>query len=112
MKPPATILVVDDNPVVRFKVVHLLKTEGFRVVEAEDGAGALNIALRESPDLVLLDVMLPDTHGVKVCRQLKANPATSRSFVVLVSEFEISPERQSTGLEAGADGYISRPIDN
>lgn len=112
MKPPATILVVDDNSVVRFNVAHLLKAAGFRVLQGADGAEALRVARAELPDLVLLDVMLPDIHGVEVCRQLKADAATAHLFVVLVSEVEISSDSQASGLEAGADGYISRPIEN
>ena len=110
MKKPATILVVDDNALVRFSVVRLLQLEGFRVLEAADGAEAAQLARVELPDLVLLDVMLPDTHGVELCRRLKSDSATSRLFVVLVSEIEVSSESQATGLEAGADGYIPRPI--
>ena len=112
MRPQTTILVVDDNAVVRFNVAHLLQTGGFRVLEAPNGAEALRLARAELPDLVLLDVLLPDIHGVELCRQLKSDPATSRLFIVLVSEVEISSERQASGLEAGADGYIPRPIEN
>ncbi len=112
MNPPATILVVDDNSVVRFNVAHLLKAAGFRVLQAADGTDALRMARAELPDLVLLDVMLPDIHGVEVCRQLKADPVTAHLFVVLVSEVEVSSDSQASGLEAGADGYIPRPIEN
>src|SRR5258708_1852157 len=112
MKAAATILVVDDNALVRFSVVHLLQQEGFRVLEAADGAQAARLARSELPDLVLLDVQLPDTHGVELCRLLKSDPVTARLFVVLVSEIEISSERQASGLEAGADGYIPRPIED
>jgi len=98
--------------VVLYNVAHLLKTAGFHVIEATTGKECLSLARTEAPDLVLLDVMLPDVNGVELCRQIKASPETSQLFVVLLSSVEISPDSQVTGLEAGADGYIARPIEN
>jgi signal transduction histidine kinase len=112
MSQPAKILIVDDNPVVLFAVAHLLKSEGFTVLEATTGKEGLAQARSEAPDLVLLDVMLPDINGVELCRQIKAGADTSQLFVVLLSSVETSPDSQVTGLEAGADGYIARPIEN
>ena len=112
MSQPAKILIVDDNPVVLFAVTHLLKSEGFAVVEATTGREGLSRARAEAPDLVLLDVMLPDINGVELCRQIKTGPDTSQLFVVLLSSIETSPDSQVTGLDAGADGYIARPIEN
>jgi signal transduction histidine kinase len=112
MSHPAKILIVDDNPVVLFAVAHLLKSEGFAVIEAKTGQEGLARARAESPDLVLLDVMLPDIHGVDLCRKIKTGPDTSQLFVVLLSSIETSTDSQVTGLEAGADGYIARPIEN
>jgi signal transduction histidine kinase len=112
MSQPARILIVEDNPVVLFNVAHLLKSAGFDVAEAANGEQGLRLARMESPDLVLLDVMLPDTNGVDLCREMKTTPETSQLFVVLLSSVETSPDSQITGLEAGADGYIARPIDN
>lgn len=112
MSQPAKILIVDDNPVVLFAMAHLLKSEGFTVLEAATGKQGLALAKAEAPDLVLLDVMLPDINGVELCRQIKDGPDTSQLFVVLLSSIETSPDSQVTGLEAGADGYIARPIEN
>ncbi len=112
MSQAAKILIVDDNPVVLFAVVHLLKSAGFNVLEAATGAEALARARADAPDLVLLDVMLPDIHGVELCRQIKTGADTSQLFVVLLSSIETSTDSQVTGLEAGADGYIARPIEN
>ena len=109
---PAKILVVDDNPVVRFSVAHLLGKAGFEVIEAGTGAECLRQAQEASPDLVLLDVMLPDANGVELCREIKASPALQSLFVVLLSSTEIGTDCQVTGLEAGADGYIARPIED
>ena len=112
MSHPAKILMVDDNPMVLFAMGHLLRSEGFTVLEAKDGAECLVQARAEQPDLVLLDVMLPDINGVELCRKVKTSPETSHLFVVLLSSIETSPDSQITGLEAGADGYITRPIEN
>jgi signal transduction histidine kinase len=112
MSQPAKLLIVDDNPVVLFAMTHLLKSEGFIVVEATTGRQGLDVARSEAPDLVLLDVMLPDINGMELCRQMKAGADTSQLFVVLLSSIETSPDSQVMGLEAGADGYIARPIEN
>lgn len=112
MSRTAKILVVDDNPMVLFAMGHLLRFEGYAVFEAKDGAECLEMARLEQPDLILLDVMLPDINGVDLCRKIKASPETSQLFVVLLSSIETSPDSQVTGLEAGADGYITRPIEN
>ena len=109
---PARILLVDDNPVVLFKVAHVLSGAGYTVIEAKTGSEGLALARSEHPDLILLDVRLPDINGIEVCRRLKASPETSRLFVVMLSEKETSAESQAGGLEAGADSYIARPIEN
>ena len=112
MEQRSKILVVDDNPVALFAVAHVLRSEGYLVLEATTGAQGLALARGELPDLALLDVMLPDTNGVELCRQIKTGSKTSQLFVVLLSSVETSPDSQSVGLEAGADGYIARPIEN
>ena len=112
MKQAAKILIVDDNPVVLFSVAHLLEATGFKVLQAATAKQGRELARAQLPDLVLLDVMLPDQNGVDLCRQLKAELATQQLFVVLLSSVETSPDSQVTGLEAGADGYIARPIEN
>ena len=112
MDPQPKILVVDDNPVALFAVAHLLGAEGYTVLEASTGSQGLALARSELPEMVLLDVMLPDINGVDLCRQIKAGAETSQLFVVLLSSVETSPDSQSLGLEAGADSYIARPIGN
>lgn len=112
MNRTAKILIVDDNPMVLFSMAHLLRSEGYAIIEAKDGAECLEKARAEQPDLILLDVMLPDINGVELCRKIKAAPETSQLFVVLLSSIETSSDSKVTGLEAGADGYITRPIEN
>jgi signal transduction histidine kinase len=112
MSQAATILIIEDNPVVRFSAVRLLGAAGFAVLEAATGGEGWRLAERERPDLVLLDVMLPDANGIDLCRRMKSDPELNKLFVVLLSAIETSPESQVLGLQAGADGYIARPIEN
>lgn len=112
MNPTGTILVVDDNPVVLLSSSELFRAEGFAVLEARNGAEALRLARERKPDLILLDVMLPDIHGIELCRRMKGDGELKSLFVVLLSSSQISSNNQVSGLDAGADGYITRPIEN
>ena len=112
MKQPAKILIVDDNPVVLLNCTALFRAAGFVVEEARTGVEALQLARQTRPDLILLDVMLPDLNGVDLCRRMKADPELKSLFVVLLSASQISSGNQVSGLDAGADGYIARPIAN
>lgn len=100
----SSILVVDDEPVVRALLRVALEPTGSRLVEAADGSEALEVAWRERPDVVLLDVGLPKLSGVDVCRALKTNPDPPR---VLLMTGNGSLE----GVDAcGADGLIEKPF--
>jgi DNA-binding response OmpR family regulator len=112
MNAPHTILAVDDDPEVLTTTVQLLRGAGYEVQEAATGQSCLESVRSHPTDLVLLDVNLPDINGVEVCQQIKSDPALAHHFVVLVSFSQISPGQQSFGLEAGANGYIARPIAN
>ena len=108
MSKPAQILVVDDNPVVLLGFSELLRSAGLDVLEGRNGEEALRLAREHSPNLVLLDVVLPDINGVELCRRFKADPELKTRFVVLLSSSETSTGSKITGLDAGADGYIAR----
>lgn len=110
MNPPR-ILVVDDTPdlLVMFSIV--LEQAGYQVVLAENAAECLRIVNKELPDLVLLDVMLPDLSGIEACRRIKADPATAGVLVIHVSGIRTSADSAAEGLEAGADGYLVKPIE-
>jgi PAS domain S-box-containing protein len=106
------ILVVDDETAMLDLAVHLLEQAGYRTITASGGEAAFCRARQEHPDLVLLDVMLPDVDGIEVCRRLKADPETQGALVVMYSGQRIDPDEQSAGLEAGADGYLAKTISN
>jgi CheY-like chemotaxis protein len=82
------------------------------VFEAATGDEALRLAETHQPDLILLDVMLSDINGLDVCQRLKSNPALSDTYIMLLSGFKTASDDQVTGLNAGADGYIVRPVSN
>ena len=103
------ILVVDDVPSNVRMLAGLLKTRGFEVLTAASGQEGLDKTFTESPDLVLLDVMMPDISGYDVCRAIRARPETQMLPVVMVTALDQSEERVK-GIEAGADDFISKPI--
>ena len=105
------ILVVDDIEANVRLLQAKLAAEYYDVLTAPDGLSALEIAARERPDLVLLDVMMPGMDGFETCRRLKEEPATRHIPVVLVTALDGRGDR-ITGLEAGADEFLNKPIDD
>src|SRR5947199_6698103 len=100
------VLVVDDEPMLRNLLSRLLRMEGFEVLEAGDGAAALDIVVTEAPDLVLLDVMMPARDGIDVLGDIRK---TSEVPVILVSALGGEADRV-LGLKAGADDYVVKPF--
>ena len=103
---PPLILVVDDEPKVARLARDYLEKNGFRVLTAGDGQSALTVARREKPDLIILDLMLPQLDGREVCRILRRESDVPIIMLTALSE-EID---QVTGLEIGADDYITKPF--
>ena len=107
---PGSILVVDDDAAKRYVVSRILRAAGFEIVEAEDATSALALA-RSNPDLLILDVKLPDGSGHDVCRELKSRPATASILVLQVSSSFATGLDRVAGLESGADAYLTHPIE-
>ena len=105
----ATILVVDDSPVNLRLLVRTLEGRGYRLLAAKNGRAALDIARRVRPDLILLDIMMPEMDGFEVCRALKADPQTRDAIVVFLSALGEVTDKVA-GLELGASDYITKPI--
>lgn len=105
-----TILNVDDHEINRYIRTQVLRQAGYRVVEAVTGQDAISKCASEKPSLVLLDVNLPDMHGLEVCRRIKAD-ASLRTFVVHISATYVETSHQAVGLQRGADGYLCEPVD-
>jgi two-component system response regulator MprA len=106
--PPATILVVDDDRAIRESLDRALEIEGYRVVMASDGAQALDLVASEQPDLVVLDLMMPNVDGLTVCRRLRAR--RDRTPILMLTARTETSDRVS-GLDAGADDYLPKPFD-
>ncbi|MBI2539823.1 MAG: response regulator [Deltaproteobacteria bacterium] len=109
MKTPAKILVVDDTPKNVKLLADLLSAKGYAVATASSGAEALAKVEAEKPDLVLLDVVMPEMSGYEVCRKIRENPATEVLPIVMVTALDPSEERIK-GLQAGADDFLTKPI--
>jgi len=105
------ILVVDDEPNLLRLISYSFAVEGYDVITAERGSDALKKARMEQPDVIVLDVMLPDMNGLEVCRQLRANRETAHLPIMILS---IRSEIQDKirGFKAGADGYLTKPVDS
>ena len=105
---PRLILNVDDNEVGRYTKSRILRHAGFDVIEAETGRKALDLTRDRRPELVLLDVKLPDISGLEVCRKLKSE--FPEIFVLHISASRVSEGDRVRGLEGGADAYLTQPI--
>ncbi len=107
----SVILNVDDSEAARYAKTRILTHAGFKVIEAASGSAALYRAREDKPDLVLLDVKLPDINGLEVCRLLKADPATRAILVLQTSASYIGVADKIRALEGGADNYLFEPIE-
>ncbi len=107
-----SILVVDDDADILTGTAHLLRQSGYVVTGASNGLEALQVLPSFRPQLVLSDRDMPKMDGMELCRRIKGDPALADIFVVLISGETTQSEEQGSGLEAGADGYITRPIAN
>jgi DNA-binding response OmpR family regulator len=106
----AKILIADDAQDMVTVLASRFRALGHQVIEANDGIQALELAQREKPDLVLLDVMMPELNGFQVCRRMKSDPALAKVPVVLLTAKDTDADR-FWGSEVGADAYLTKPVD-
>jgi PAS domain S-box-containing protein len=104
--------VVEDEETLRWIMVHALRRAGYSVMATALGKAGLDTVRAMRPNLVLLDVFLPDVDGREICQQIKQDPNLATVFVAIVSGIKVSPQDQTSGYVAGADAYIVRPISN
>lgn len=105
-----TIMIVDDSPEILSLYRALLKRKGYNVIEAEDGAHALEMLEESSPDLFIVDVMMPEMNGIELCRQIRAHPQHKHSPLLILSAYSDSGIIEQT-FAAGANDYLLKPID-
>ncbi len=112
MNETISILVVGDNPNILLATATLLRSVGYFVLVARSGAACLRVVRKSDPDLILLDVQLPDICGCEISRQIRTIKGIRQPHVVLLSASRITPEKQVESLESGADCCLVRPISN
>lgn len=103
------LLVIDDSDQIRWFLKHVFNKE-YQILEARNGQDGINVALKEEPDLILCDVMMPVKDGYKTCREIKNDPKMAQTPVVMLTA-KVESEDVITGIEAGADDYITKPFD-
>ena len=108
MKP--VVLVIEDNEQNMYLMRFLLEKNGFTVLEATDGISGLEIAKKEKPKLILLDIQLPRMDGYTVARELRKNSDLNNTPIVAVTSYAMAGDRELS-IASGADGYIEKPID-
>lgn len=103
------ILIVDDEPNIVLSLDYLVRKKGYRPFIARNGSEALSIANAEIPDLILLDIMMPDIDGYEVCQTLKNDPRFSATKIIFLSA-KSKKEDIEKGLQMGADKYFTKPF--
>jgi two-component system cell cycle response regulator DivK len=105
----AKILLAEDNASNRYLASYLLTNAGFIVIAAHNGHDAIRLALAENPDLVLMDIQMPEMDGYEAARRMQADPQLSRIPIVAVTSYAMTSDR-AKALEMGFVGYIEKPI--
>ncbi len=104
------ILIVEDDPIMRKLLHKTLTPEGYECIMAANASAGMEACVRDRPDLLMLDVCLPDYNGIDLCRKIKADPSIRHIPVILITGEASEVERRMEGLEAGADDYILKPF--
>lgn len=104
-----TILIVEDEPDAAELFAEMMRVGGFRVLKTTSSAPAMDMLTSEKPDLVILDVMMPDISGLDILRQMRLDPALAHIPVVVVSA-KGTPTDIKTGMDAGASTYLTKPV--
>lgn len=108
-KKDILILLVDDEPDILEIVEYNLSAEGYKVITAEDGAQAVKLAKKKKPNLIILDVMMPEMDGIEACEQIRKIPELSDTIITFLTA-RGEDYSQMAGFDAGADDYITKPI--
>jgi len=104
------ILVIEDNENNLYLIKFMLKKTGYQVIEAKDGITGVALALKEKPDLILMDIQLPDINGMEATQRIRASETEGKMPIVAVTSYAMVGDREKA-LAAGCTGYIEKPID-
>lgn len=112
MSAPATILIIDDDDLMREIHGTVLRNQGYEVFDAATGDQGVQMAREKHPDIILLDVVLPDVSGLDVCVTLRRELVENEGMIALISGIRLSPDDRASGYESGADAFIAKPVGN
>ena len=103
------ILIVEDNPLNMRLLKMVLRAENYTLLMATDGEEALDVAMREQPDLIIMDIQLPKMNGLEVTRKLRETPAFNHTPIIAITAYAMKGDRERI-IESGCDAYLSKPI--
>ncbi|NNC51113.1 MAG: response regulator [Flaviramulus sp.] len=107
MKP--TILIIEDNEQNMYMLSYLLEKSNYQVLKAFNGLDGLNLAHERHPEIILIDIQLPDMDGYEICSKLRHNGLPKNTTIVAVTSYAMGGDKEKA-IEAGADGYLEKPI--
>ena len=107
MKP--TILIIEDNEQNMYMLSYLLTKSNYNVIEAFNGLDGFRLAHENNPEIILIDIHLPDMDGYEICNKLRHNGLPKGTTIIAVTSYAMSGDREKA-IEAGADGYLEKPI--
>jgi CheY-like chemotaxis protein len=107
----ANILVVDDDERTRRMMEAMLTPQGYGVILAKDGNEAIDVAVKEKPDFILMDMMMPIMDGLVACFEIKANPSTKKIPLFMLTALDGEGNKAMAQQVWGADGYLTKPVD-
>lgn len=110
MNSDKCVLLVEDNEDSRFSLSKLLEFEGYRVLEAGDGAQAIDLAIREKPDLILMDLSLPILDGLSAVKEIRQNESLNATPIIALSAYDVSDIKAKT-RDAGFTDYATKPLE-
>lgn len=103
------ILVVEDDNINLYMITFLLKKKRYNVIEARDGETGVKLAIKKKPDLILMDIQLPDINGLEATRRIRASEADGNIPIIALTSYAMAGDKEKA-LEAGCTGYIEKPI--
>ncbi len=109
MKKKKRILIVEDNEANLYLISFILKNSGYEVIEAREGLKGVELAIKEKPDLIIMDIQLPDIDGLEATRLIRASEADTKIPIVALTSYAMTGDREKA-LAAGCSGYIEKPI--